>query len=49
LKRQPFQEDGTVSAQDLSERLEKAESEFPGGDEAELDEAGEEGATKKKR
>src|SRR5512147_2500949 len=49
LKRQPFQEDGTISAQDLSERLEKAESEFPGGDEAELDEAGEEGATKKKR
>ncbi len=49
LKRQPFQEDGTVSAQDLSERLEKAESEFPGGDEAEMDESGEEGATKKKR
>ena len=49
LKRQPFQEDGSISAQDLSERLEKAESEFPGGDEAELDEAGEEGATKKKR
>src|SRR5512139_3668295 len=49
LKRQPFQEDGAISAQDLSERLEKAESEFPGGDEAELDEAGEEGATKKKR
>lgn len=49
LKRQPFQDDGAISAQDLSERLEKAESEFPGGDEAELDEAGEEGATKKKR
>jgi Mg-chelatase subunit ChlI len=49
LKRQPFQEDGSISAQDLSERLEKAESDFPGGDEAELDEAGEEGATKKKR
>src|SRR5512137_872670 len=49
LKRQPFQEDGSVTAQDLSERLEKAESEFPGGDEAEMDEAGEEGATKKKR
>src|SRR5512143_1294334 len=49
LKRQPFQEDGSISAHDLSERLEKAESEFPGGDEAELDEAGEEGATKKKR
>ena len=49
LKRQPFQDDGTISAQDLSERLEKAESEFPGGDEAEMDEAGEEGATKKKR
>ncbi|HSD84847.1 MAG TPA: ATP-binding protein [Anaerolineae bacterium] len=49
LKRQPFQEDGSISAQDLSERLEKAESEFPGGDEAELDEAGEEGTTKKKR
>src|SRR5512136_399092 len=39
LKRQPYQEDGSISAQDLSERLEKAESEFPGGDEAELDEA----------
>jgi Mg-chelatase subunit ChlI len=49
LKRQPFQEDGSITAQDLSERLEKAESEFPGGDEAELDEAGEEGSTKKKR
>ena len=49
LKRQPFQDDGSISAQDLSERLERAESEFPGGDEAELDESGEEGATQKKR
>ncbi len=32
----------------MSERLEKAESEFPGGDEAEMDEAGEEGAHEKK-
>jgi Mg-chelatase subunit ChlI len=49
LKRQPFQDDGSISAQDLSERLERAESEFPGGDDAEMDESGEEGATKKKR
>jgi Mg-chelatase subunit ChlI len=49
LKRQPFQDDNAISAQDLSERLERAESEFPGGDEVEMDEAGEEGGTKKKR
>ena len=49
LKRQPFQDDGSISAQDLSERLERAESEFPGGDDVEMDESGEEGATKKKR
>jgi Mg-chelatase subunit ChlI len=49
LKRQPFQEDGSVSAQDLSERLDRAESEFPGGDDVEFDESGEESGTKKKR
>lgn len=49
LKRQPFQENGQVSMQDLSERLEKAQSEFSGGEEAMLDEEGEEGSVKKKR
>ena len=49
LKRQPFQDDGSISAQDLSERLDRAESEFPGGDDIELDEEGEPGGTKKKR
>jgi len=49
LKRQPFQDNGQVSMQDLSERLEKAQSEFSGGEEATLDEAGEEGSVKKKR
>jgi Mg-chelatase subunit ChlI len=40
LKRQPFQEDGSISSQDLSERLDRAESEFPGGDDVEFDEDG---------
>ena len=48
LKKQPFQEDGSVSAKDLSERLDRAESEFPGGDDVEMDPDGEEGGTKKK-
>jgi Mg-chelatase subunit ChlI len=49
LKRQPFQEDGSISSQDLSERLDRAESEFPGGDDAEFDEEGEPSGAKKKR
>ena len=48
LKKQPFQEDGSVSSKDLSERLDRAESEFPGGDDVETDPDGEEGGTKKK-
>jgi Mg-chelatase subunit ChlI len=49
LKRQPFQENGQLSMQDLSERLEQAQSEFAGGEDATLDESGEPGGVKKKR
>jgi hypothetical protein len=35
--------------QDLSERLEQAQSEFAGGEDATLDESGEPGGVKKKR
>ena len=35
--------------QDLSERLDKAQSEFSGGEEAVLDEEGDPGGVKKKR
>jgi Mg-chelatase subunit ChlI len=49
LKRQPFQENGQVSMQDLSERLDRAQSEFSGGEEAVLDEEGDPGGVKKKR
>ena len=49
LKRQPFQDNGQVSMQDLSERLDKAQSEFSGGEEAMIDEQGEPGGVKKKR
>ncbi len=49
LKRQPFQDNGQISMQDLSERLDKAQSEFGGGEEAMIDEQGEPGGVKKKR
>jgi len=49
LKRQPFQENGQVSMQELSERLDRAQSEFAGGEEAVVDEDGEPGGVKKKR
>jgi len=49
LKRQPFQDNGQVSMQDLSERIDKAQSEFAGGEEAVMDEDGEPGGVKKKR
>jgi Mg-chelatase subunit ChlI len=48
LKRQPLQDNGQVTAQDLSERLEQAQSEFSGGEEVTLDDSGEVSGTKKK-
>ena len=49
LKRQPFQENGQVSLQDLSERLDKAQSELSGGEEVVADEEGDPSGVKKKR
>ncbi|HEY4691013.1 MAG TPA: ATP-binding protein [Anaerolineae bacterium] len=49
LKRQPFQDNGQVSLQDLSERIDRAQTEFASGEEAAMDEEGEPGGVKKKR
>lgn len=48
LKRRPLQDNGQITAQDLGERLDQAQSEMDGGEDAMLDEGGEQGATKKK-